>query len=150
MDDAELLSRLVGEVHLPHVEAHPEWFKPHVVSPELIADYQERLSDENTHIFIGEVDGDAIGFVLAEIIERPDNPYNYAMRYILVDQMSVNAAQRSNGYGAQLMNRVFELAKSLGIGRVMLTVWAFNQRAIAFYEREGFAARTLTMEANVE
>jgi shikimate dehydrogenase len=92
----------------------------------------------------------AVGYVFTQVIERPENPYTYAMRYLLVDQISVNADQRSKGYGEALMQVVFEQAKSLGITRVVLGVWAFNQRAIAFYERLGFTPRDIRMEARVE
>jgi ribosomal protein S18 acetylase RimI-like enzyme len=149
-DDAELLARLVEPVHTLHVEAHPDFFKPYAFTPELVGDYRERLADPSCYIFIAEADGEAVGYVAAEVLERPDNPYTYAMRFILVDQISVSPAWRSQGYGEALMRRVSELARSLGIGRVSLNVWGFNPRAIAFYERLGFRTRDLRMETIIE
>lgn len=149
-EDAELIGRLVKPVHDIHVEASPDFFKPYALTAELIDDFHERLLDESIYCFIGEVDGEAVGYILAQVIERAENPYTYAMRTLLVDQISVNPEQRSHGYGEMLMRAVFELAKSLGIQRVILDVWAFNERAIAFYERQGFVARDIRMEARVE
>jgi GNAT superfamily N-acetyltransferase len=148
-DDAELLARLAAGVHEMHYEAQPTWFKPYALSPELIADFRERLADKNVTIFIGEVNGEAVGYILAEVVVRPENPYNYEIPYLLVDQMSVNPEHRSKGYGERLMQRVFEHGRSLSIRRVMLTVWAFNQGAISFYERQQFAPRAFIMEANL-
>lgn len=149
-DDAELLARLVAAVQRIHYEARPDIFKPYALAPELVAEYQARLSNDAVYAFIGEVDSEPVGHILAQVIERADNPYAYAFRALMVDEMSVNAEHRSKGYGETLMDAVFDLAKSLGIQRVLLTVWAFNQRAIAFYERQGFAPRDIRMEAILE
>lgn len=146
LEDAELLGRLNAAVQQVHHEARPDFYKPPAVTPELIADFRKRLSDGQTYIFIGEVGGQPIGCIVTQIIERPDNPYSYAHRALLIDQISVNPEQRSRGYGEALMQQAFDLAKSLRIATVLLGVWAFNQRAIAFYERLGFVARDLRME----
>ncbi|MCI0663330.1 MAG: GNAT family N-acetyltransferase [Acidobacteria bacterium] len=147
IEDAELLSRLNAPVQQLHWEARPEFFKPHAVTEEMIADFRYRLSNENIYTLIGEVDEYPIGYILAQIIERPENPYTYPMRFVLIDQMSVNPDYRSKGYGDLLIRRVFDLARSLDIDKVFLSVGSFNQRAIAFYERHGFVARDIRMEA---
>jgi GNAT superfamily N-acetyltransferase len=133
-----------------HVDARSDIFKRHAVSVEMIVDYEARLSDENTYIFIGEVEGEPIGYILAQLVERPENPYTFPIRFILIDQMSVNPKHQSKGYGEQLMQQVFELARAQGINTVLLTVWAFNSRAMAFYERQGFTVRDMRMEAHLE
>jgi ribosomal protein S18 acetylase RimI-like enzyme len=150
IEDAELLCWLNAPVQQLHCERRPDFFKPHRVSAEMIADYQTRLSNENIYIYIGEVADEPIGYILAQMTERPDNPYTYPMRLMHIDQMSVNPEHRSKGYGEMLMRRVFELAKSLGVKTVVLTVWAFNSRAVAFYERLGLVARDIRMEVSVE
>lgn len=146
VEDAELLCRLNAAAQQIHHEARPDFFKPPAVTAEMVADFHSRLLDDQVTIFIGEVNGEPVGYVVAQIIERSDSPYSYAQRALLVDQVSVNSDQRSKGYGEQLMQQVFDLAKSLGIRMVLLTVWAFNQRAVAFYERQGFVVRDVRME----
>jgi GNAT superfamily N-acetyltransferase len=150
VEDAELLCRLNASVQHLHVEARPDMFKPHAVTSEMIADYRSRLSDEAVYVFIGEVNNKPFGYILAQLVERPENPYTFRKPFVLVDQMSVNPVHQSKGYGDLMMQRVFDLARSHGIATVLLTVWAFNKRAIAFYERQGFAARDIRMEASVE
>ncbi len=150
IDDAELLCQLVKPVHDIHVAARPDIFKPHAVTPDLLADYREHLANDAVTVFITEEDGVAIGYILAKVIEREDNAYSYAVRLLDVDQMSVNPEYRSMGCGDALMDAVFDLAKSLDIQRVILNVWAFNERAIAFYKRQGFAPRDIRMEAILE
>lgn len=150
LDDLDALCDLGGDVQEGHLAARPDVFKPHVVTPEMRAEYAASIADENEFLYIGEVNGEAIGYILAQIIRRPETSYTYELNYLYIDQMSVGARHRSAGYGEQLMQRVFDLAKELGFSRVGLNVWAFNERAIAFYKRQGFAVRDLRMEAIIE
>ena len=149
-DDIPALCELSGAIQEGHREAHPDYFKPHEVTPMMIAEYEAQLADANTSVYIGEVDGTVVGHIIAQIIDRPENSYMYAVRYLYVAEMGVFKQHRSAGYGEQLMRKAFDLAKSLGISRVILNVWAFNERAIAFYKRQGFAVRDMRMEAIVE
>jgi ribosomal protein S18 acetylase RimI-like enzyme len=149
-DDIPVLCDLSGAIQEGHREAHPDYFKPHEVTPMMIAEYEAQLVDANTYVYIGEVDGTVVGHIIAQIIDRPENSYMYAVRYLYVAEMGVFKAYRSAGYGEQLMQHVFELAKSLGMSRVILNVWAFNERAIAFYKRQGFAFRDMRMEVVLE
>lgn len=150
VDDAELLARLNTPVQRIHYEARPDMFKPYAFVPELVAMYRARLSDENMYTFVGEIDGEPIGYILALVAERADNPYTYATSALTIDEMSVSPEHRNSGYGEALMDAAFDLARSLGIRRVTLNVWAFNERAIAFYKRRGFAPRDIRMEAILE
>jgi ribosomal protein S18 acetylase RimI-like enzyme len=149
VEDAELLARLVKAVHDIHAEARPDFFKPYALSPEWIADFRERLLDPSNAFLIAEVEGEAVGYVFAQVIERPENLYTYAMSYLLVDQISVNPEHRNHGYGEALIQAVFDMAKSLGLPRVVLGVWNFNERAVAFYERQGFSSRDMRMEVDL-
>ena len=149
-DDADLLARLNEAVQQIHHEARPDLFKPYSFSPELVAVYQARLSDDSLYGFVGEVDGEPVGYLLALVVERADNPYTVAFRQLSIDEMSVCPEQRSHGYGEALMDAALGIARSLGIRRVVLNVWAFNERAIDFYERQGFKPRDIRMEAILE
>ncbi len=150
MNDAELLARLNEPVQQLHYEARPDYYKPPALTPELIADFRNRLVDEQNHILIGEVEGEPIGYVVTQVMERGENPYAYATHYLLVDQLSVNPNQQRKHYGEALMQAAFDLAKSLDIQSVRLGVWAFNTGAIAFYGRQGFIIRDIHMETHLE
>jgi ribosomal protein S18 acetylase RimI-like enzyme len=149
-EDARLLCDLAEAVQEGHLAARPDFFKPHVVTPEMIAEFEAQLADTNTVVYIGEVGGEAIGYIVAQVMRRPESSYTYGLQYLYIDTMSVNAEHRSSGCGEQLMQTIFDLAKSLGMAKVILNVWAFNERAIAFYRRQGFKVRDLRMEADLE
>jgi hypothetical protein len=86
LEDAELLGRLVQAVHDIHVEARPDFFKPYAFTSELIEDYRQWLLDQSIDCLIAEIKGETIGYALAQVVERPENPYTYAQYYLLVDQ----------------------------------------------------------------
>lgn len=150
VEDAELLCRLNKSVQEIHYTARPDMFKPHAVTPEMIDLYRARLTNDDIHIFVAELLGEPVGYVVAQVVERPENPYSPAYRFVLIDEMSVNPDFRSRGYGEQLMQTVFALAQSQGIRCAVLNVWAFNERAVAFYKRQGFSERDIRMEAHLE
>lgn len=55
-------------------------------------------------------------------------------------KLYVSADAIGSGVGAALMQATIEWARNAGYGSVYLGVWEYNHRAIAFYDRWGFAA----------
>lgn len=148
--DAELLARLVQPVQELHVQAQPHLFKPYSLTPELIADFENRLANDAVLGLIAEVEGAPVGYALAQKMERLETPYTYALRFVLLDQISINPEQRGQGYGAALLRAVYDWAQALDVKTILLNVGGFNTRAIAFYERQGFNVRDMRMEMILE
>ncbi len=146
LEDAELLCRLNQTVHDLHVQARPDHFKPYAMTSELLENYRERLHDAAWRAYIGELDGEPIGFVLIQEVRRPENAFQFALDYLLVDQISVRTEYQSRGYGQQLMDKVIRDARERGFSQVILNVWTFNMQAVRFYERLGFKPRDVKME----
>ncbi len=146
IDDAELIARLNEPVQRMHAEARPDFFKPYTLDDDLITFYIDLLIAPENHIFIGEVDGQAVGYVYAKLNRRPESPFTFAIDEIVIDQISVNDDQRGKGCGEKLMQAVYDLAKAEHIQRVMLMVWDFNSHAIGFYKKLGFRVYSERME----
>jgi ribosomal protein S18 acetylase RimI-like enzyme len=136
--DARLLAGLNMTVQQLHAENRPEIFKPPLVSDELVNWYEEMLSQTENHVFIGEVNGEAVGYLCAKVVHRPENPFTYALHVIYVEEISVNEEYQGRGCGKQLMQAAYELAQVENIRRIMLNVWNFNSQAISFYKSLGF------------
>jgi ribosomal protein S18 acetylase RimI-like enzyme len=144
-DDAALLAELCQAVHEIHVAAHPNIFKPlRADDPELIEFYVSRLADGNI-IYIAEVDSMGVGYILCQLVTRPEHLFTYGQSRLNIDQMSVNAAYRSQGVGKALMEKTFELAQEHLVQAVTLSVWAFNEQAQRFYTANGFEPAYQTM-----
>ena len=103
-----------------------------------VAFFAEMLIDPLTRIFIAEEDGQALGCVLCKLVERAENPFTVAIRYLLVDQISVRPAAQGKGVRKVLIKQAEVLARELNVSRIQLDSWTFNTNAHAFFEKMGF------------
>src|SRR5512138_609633 len=136
--DALLLSSLCMDVQRLHAEHHPEIFKMPEREDFAVSFFEEMLADTAVVILIAEKDGQAAGYVLCKLMERPDNPFTFAARTMLIDQISVRPDARGQGVGAALMHAAETLARELSVQRIHLDSWDFNLDAHAFFEHMGF------------
>jgi GNAT superfamily N-acetyltransferase len=121
-----------------HVENHPDIFKMPQNDDFAVSFFDERLVDPKTRIFIAEENGTALGCVVCKLVEREENPFTVAMRYLLVDQISVQPETQGKGVGKALIEQVEALAREWNVSRVQLDSWGFNTNAHAFFEKMGF------------
>jgi ribosomal protein S18 acetylase RimI-like enzyme len=137
-EDTLLLSNLCRDVQHLHVQNHPDIFKMPLSADFAISFFNEMLADPAVSIFIAEENGEAAGYILCKLIERPENPFTFAMRSLHVEQISVRPASRGQGIGAALIQEAELLAKELAVQRIQLDSWDFNTKAHFFFERLGF------------
>ena len=136
--DSLVLSSFCMDVQRLHAERHPNIFKMPFSEDFAEPFFVEALADSTTRIFIAEQAGQAHGYILCKLIERPENPFTFAARFLMIDQISVRPAARGQGIGAALIKRAEILARELGVQRMQLDSWDFNLGAHAFFERSGF------------
>ena len=137
-NDSGGLSALCVDVQSLHAEHHPDIFKTPADEDFAVTFFDEALVDPLVNIFIAEENGNPCGYVLARIVERPENIFTHAMRYLLLDQISVHPSAQGRGVGGELLKQVDLLAKQLDLQRIQLDSWDFNLTAHAFFERSGF------------
>jgi len=89
-------------------------------------------------IFIAEAEGKAIGYIVCKLVERSETPFNFPIRYLLVDQISVQPQARRKRIGEALLKKAEFLARQLDVQRIQLDSWDFNLGAHVFFERMGF------------
>jgi GNAT superfamily N-acetyltransferase len=136
--DALLLSSLSRDVQLLHAQNHAHIFKKPDSDDFAVSFFNEVLADPTVTIFIAEENGSAVGCTLCRLVERLDNPFTFAARILLVDQISVRPEAQGKGIGAALLEQAESLARELKAERVVLESWDFNLGAHAFFERMGF------------
>src|SRR6266496_1074209 len=127
--DALCLSSLCMDVQALHVKHHPNIFKTPESEDFAESFFKEMLTDPAVHIFIAEESGEAVGYIFCQLIERPESPFTFARRSLLVDQISVRPAARGKGVGTALMQQAELLAKDLAVERIQLDSWDFNTNA---------------------
>jgi ribosomal protein S18 acetylase RimI-like enzyme len=135
------------EVQAIHVEGAPRVHIPYGVTS--LESYQEILADPTNSVVLAVEDGDVVGYMHYEIIDRPQGEWTYAQRVVYVHSLTIREEHRRKGYGELLMDYVTDVAREQGASHVTLEVWAFNQAAHRFYERLGFLPTQIQMERAV-
>lgn len=139
LGDAELLAVLNKDVQQIHADALPKLFKQPDNLVEVTADFQTRiLADVDGLVFIAEADQQAVGYIYAKVVTRPENAYTFTQKLMLVDQISVRPSDQHKGYGQLLMQAVLDEASAQGVFRVVLDMYSFNSNAQHFYAKMGF------------
>jgi GNAT superfamily N-acetyltransferase len=137
--DAHLLAGLNKDIQQIHADAYPYLFKQPDNFAEIKADFETRiLSDVDGFVLIIEAEQQAVGYIYARVVTRPENAYIHEQKLMLVDVISVKPAYQNKGYGQKLMNAVRDEALARGIRRVVLDTYEFNSNAQQFYARMGF------------
>lgn len=135
--DYILLAELNEEIQSFHSENFPDVFKPYNI--EAIAEYfKNALVSENIVAYIAIDNGIAVAYILLNIVNFPENPFQYSRKYILLDQILVLKSHQSKGIGSKLLDAVYTLAKSKNINLVELNHWTKNESARVFFNKCGF------------
>jgi ribosomal protein S18 acetylase RimI-like enzyme len=92
------------------------------------------LSEPGAEAFVATIDGVPCGLVSV----HPDKDYFTGHPRAYVDILVVAREAEGKGVGRALMDHVESWARVNAFREVVLDVFADNQRAIAFYERQGY------------
>ena len=146
--DAEAINVLRKEVNDLHVAGRPNHFKAGF-GKELQEHVYMYLAGGFGYAAVDEEDGQIIGMVMVDYIDRPESPYRYAERFAHIAEICVDEAHRRQGSGKRLLDFVKADAKAKGFSRIELDVWAFND-ALAFYEAEGYTVFRRYLELKLD
>ena len=136
--DAAVISALNRTVQALHAAAHPALFKP--PSPDTFSPTEvAALMDLPGHVFlIASVDEMPAGYLYLQVVRRPESAIRRAFDQVYINHISVDEAYQGLGVGSALMAAAVDLARAEGITHLELDVWAFNDHARVFFERQGF------------
>ena len=95
---------------------------------------------------MARAEGVCVGYVLVCERVREENPFRYASRSLVVDQMAVSKPHRGQGIGTLLMDRVRAEAAGRRVQRVELSVYSDNDEARRFYKAQDFVRFQDNME----
>lgn len=76
--------------------------------------------------------------MLVRIYDTPADPSMLPRRRAHVEALVVDRHHRRNGIGTTLMRAAAAWSRERGAAELVLTVWAGNAAAEAFYERLGY------------
>ena len=144
-NDYDALCSIIDEVDTLHRDRLPHIFqKP--AGPVRDREYiLGLLADENTGLFMAEVEGQAAGFVHVLVRDTLPIPVLVPRRRAFVDSLAVKQEFRRRGVGRALMDHAHRWAIAKGAADIDLNVFEFNQPAIAFYQALGYETSTRRM-----
>jgi ribosomal protein S18 acetylase RimI-like enzyme len=137
-EDYEGLCEIFADVDALHRESLPHVFRESDGPPRTREFVSAILADQNAALFVAEHEGQIIGVVHVSIQASPDIPIVVPRRYAVIVDLVVAKRSRRFGIGRSLVERAQQWAVDRQATGIELTVWEFNEEAIAFYERLGY------------
>lgn len=135
--DHLLLAELNEEVQNFHYNIHPNIFKPY--NREAVGKYFETvIKNENAVAFIAKENDAILGYVLVYKIEFPENPFQYARSYVLIDQILVLKQHQGKGIGGMFLSAVYDFAQKNSVNQIELNHWTLNDSARNFFNKNKF------------
>lgn len=131
-----------------HHQARPDVFCLTDTPPPSEEFITDLLSQGHGALFMAEYDTHVVGFLTIRA-STADQPYLMPVRFGIIDNVGVVAAQRRHGIGRALMLAAHAWAREQGLPQVRLSVWEFNTEARAFYEALGYATATRSLWTNL-
>jgi len=137
--DYEALNLLFSALINQHASAVPQIFR--VYRRQIHSrEYIERLIVSKQHaLLVAEAKKRLIGVLHATLHRTSRSGPKAARRYVVVECLIVSPDARRIGVGKALMAEVHEWAAENRAKQIELTVWEFNEDALAFYESLGYS-----------
>ena len=139
-NDLPRLIELLYESDILHWNALPDHFAI-PGEPARAEDYVNHLLDEeNGVILVAELEGVVIGLIQLAVFDERSGPYRRKRPHAHIGDIVVSGEHRRTGVGRMLLAAADGWAKARGAEEIELTVWDFNDDAIALYESLGYQA----------
>lgn len=137
-DDYEGLCAVMRELDVFHADALPHFFHPFDEPARSLQWFTDMLENPEALLLVAEHEGRVAGVLSGLVRQNPDLPMFAPRRWLVVDNVAVLNAYRRMGIGQALMEQAHAWAQAQRLAEVELSVWEFNEDAIAFYEALGY------------
>lgn len=142
--DYEQLEKLVYQVHELHCKNRPDIYVDGNPLPREF--FNKILNDENSFNYVYEEDNNIYGVLLAMKEENKVLPIAKKRITYFIEDIVVDKNYRRKGIGKQLYYFLKEKAMEDNVDSIELNVWAFNEKAIKFYEALGMSVKNMKLE----
>jgi ribosomal protein S18 acetylase RimI-like enzyme len=137
---------LLGEIDELHAALAPGYFR---VGARSGGEFRQLLGDATALALVatGADRARLSGFLSVRIYDTPADPTMLPRRRAHVETLIVAASQRRRGIGRRLLAEATDWARRQGAVEIVLTTWAGNAAADAFYERLGYRLLSRVLHA---
>jgi ribosomal protein S18 acetylase RimI-like enzyme len=139
---------LLHEVDELHAALAPSFFRS---APRAELEWRRLLSDPNALAAVAVEQRPTVtalvGMVSARVYDTPAEPAMLPRRRAHVETLVVAAHSRRRGIGRRLLSAAGDWARARGAVEIVLTTWAGNDAADAFYQRLGYRVLSRVLHA---
>ena len=143
--DRAAVNELATQVHALHVGWRPDIY---CMAEELFSEERFETCLQNRELYVAKIEGNVAGYALLKMFLY-DFVGHVKRKVMVIDQICVHEACRGHGIGSEMMEDIHALAKAFGCTDLKIGVYPQNEDAIRFYERFGFAIRSIDMQKKV-
>lgn len=139
---------LLDEIDKLHAGIAPDYFRR---GTRLQTDWHRLLDDPHAAVFVAELSptNEVAGILIVRVYDTPVDPGMLQRRRSHIETLVVAARRRRCGIGRLLMSEATAWARVRGAVEVVLTSWAGNREADAFYERLGYRVLSRVLHAPI-
>lgn len=144
-EDLPALNCLLEQVLQVHHEGRPDIFKPDTkkyTDEELLG----LIANEMTPIFVGEVGGEVFAYAFCVRQETEGHLLFQDRKSLYIDDLCVREGCRGQGLGKAILDYVIAYAEAMDYDSITLNVWACNESALRFYQKQGLLPLKYGME----
>ena len=140
------IMRLLVQVDMVHHGIRPDLFKgPATKYTE--EELQAIFRNEKTPVFVcADEKGQVLGHCFCCFKQHMDHNVLTDVKTLYIDDLCVDEAHRGQHIGKALYDFALDFARASGCYNVTLNVWAGNDSAKSFYERQGMTFQKYEME----
>ena len=135
--DLAILAEGMVRLQNLHVDAFPDVYKPFSATDATLY-LTDLLTRTDVYVRVLVHSNQVAGHVVLGIESTPANMFKHAQRYGHIMQIEVRPDFRQSGLGRLLISDIEEIAGRLGLNRILLDVWAFNDSAQRFFASVGY------------
>lgn len=107
------------------------------------------VAKKNGKIFLYKENEKIIGLVIGIVNNDKITTFDFDVpKRGRITELVVDKDYRGKGIGKALLKKMNEYLKSIGCEKIMLAVFGYNEKAIKFYQKNGFHIRMLDMIEN--
>ena len=125
-----------------------------ILTEEFREKYFNKVMDEikscNGKMLLYKEEGKIVGLVIGLVNNDKEETYEFkAPKRGRISELVVSKTVRSKGIGTILLKSMEEYLKSIGCKDILIGVFAYNEKAINFYEKNGYRMRMIDMTKGV-
>ncbi len=142
--DAEQISALLENILKLHAEGRPDIFRD-CGAKYNVSQVAQMIDEDGKRLWVAADRDTVLGYVICKLTVYGD--HSMCNRTCLwIDDLCIHPDHRRCGIGEALVRTAVEYARAENFTTVELNVWSFNEKAIAFYNRQGFKPQRTVME----